>query len=92
MKTEKPVEIPLMEQRLSDRELLFLALASSGAIKLKPIEIEESTEDKMNCSISQESYANLHHNCRVLTDLLSKLTTFEQTQQVDADDAIFRES
>lgn len=90
MKTEKPVEIPLMEQRLSDRELLFLALASSGAIKLKSIEIEESTEDKMNCSISQESYANLQHNCRALTDLLSKLKNFEQTQQVDADDAIFR--
>lgn len=92
MKTEKPVEIPLMEQRLSNRELLFLALASSGAIKLKSIEIEESTEDKMNCSISQESYANLQHNCRALTDLLSKLKTFEKTQQIDRHDAIFRES
>ena len=92
MKTEKPVEIPLMEQRLSDRELLFLALASSGAIKLKPIEIEESTEDKMNCSISQESYANLHHNCRALSDLFSKLETFDRTQQIDEDNAIFRES
>lgn len=92
MKTEQPVEIPLMEQRLSDRELLFLALASSGAIKLKPIEIEESTEDKMHCSISQESYANLQHNCRALSDLFSKLKKFEQTQQIDRNDAIFRES